>query len=236
MPRTDGSSELKDFWSAPCRLVVFCLAATSIACLLAEFYGVCSMRRFTLLVFLPALAALVGLALVDRAYGTRRLWRGVILGAVAGLLAAVAYDVFRLPFVFAQPLGIVSVLPPLPLFKVFPRFGAMILGQALEQPRYSLAAQWTGWSYHFSNGLTFGIMYLAMVGDATKRHWGWAVVMAVGLELAMLVTPYPKTFGIQTTTTFVIVTLAAHVIFGVALGRSILALGRMGRIDGTGAG
>jgi len=66
------------------------------------------------------------------------------------LLGAVAYDVFRLPFVFAKEWGLDSVLPPLQLFKVFPRFGAMILGEPSEQPRYSLAAQLIGWTYHFS--------------------------------------------------------------------------------------
>jgi len=79
----------------------------------------------------------------------------------------VAYDVFRLPFVFAKEWGIASVVPPMNLFKVFPRFGAMILGQPVEQTTYTLAADLVGWTYHFSNGLTFGIMYLAMIGDAT---------------------------------------------------------------------
>jgi hypothetical protein len=43
--------------------------------------------------------------------------------------------------------------------------------------------------------------------------------MAVGLELAMLFTPYTAFFGINPVTRFVIVTLAAHLIFGIALGR-----------------
>ena len=218
MPRLNVSPDLVNFWSLPFRILVFSLASSSIWCLLAEFYGLCSMRTFTLFVSLPALLVLLVLALVDRIRGNRLLWRGVMMGAIAGLLAAVAYDAFRLPFVFARPLGIESVVPPLPLFKVFPRFGAMILGQSIDQTDFSPAAHLLGWTYHFSNGLTFGIMYLAVVGVATKRHWAWAVVMAVGLELAMLFTPYPKVFGIHTTATFVAVTLAAHLVFGVSLG------------------
>jgi hypothetical protein len=146
-------------WSAPGRSLVFVLAASSIWCLLAEFYGLCSMQAFTLFVSMPAMASLVGMALWDRWRGDGRLWRGVVIGAVAGLVAAVAYDVFRLPFVLAESWGISSVLPRMPLFKVFPRFGAMILGQPVEQPAYSLAAHLIGWAYHFSNGLTFGVMY-----------------------------------------------------------------------------
>jgi hypothetical protein len=142
------------------------------------------------------------------------------------LAAAVAYDLFRLPFVFAKPLGLDSLVPSLNLFKVFPRFGAMILGQPVQQLSYSSAAHLMGWTYHFSNGLTFGIMYLAAIGDAAKRHWVWAVVMATGLELAMLLTPYPTVFGIPTTTTFVIVTLTAHLVFGVVLGLLALRFSR----------
>src|SRR5437867_1095842 len=168
------------------------LAASSIACLLADFYRLCPMRTFTLFIFLPATLLLFAWAVADRLWGNRQLWRGVMIGVAAGLIAAVAYDLFRLPFVYARAWGIESVVPPLNLFKVFPRFGAMILAQPVEQSSYSLAAHLIGWAYHFSNGLTFGIMYLALIGDGTRRHWIWAVVMAVGLELGMLFTPYPK--------------------------------------------
>ena len=146
--------------------MVFTLAGTSIWCLLAEFYGWGSMRTFTVFISLPALMVLTALTFADRARGNGRLWRAVMVGALAGLFAAAAYDVFRLPFVFAQSLGLESVVPPLKLFKVFPRFGAMILGQPMEQTSYSLAAHLTGWTYHFSNGLTFGIMYLAAMTTA----------------------------------------------------------------------
>src|SRR4051794_30047796 len=91
-------------WSASGRFLVFVLAASSIWCLLAEFYGLCSMRDFTLFISLPAMAALVVMAVWDCWRGDGRLWRGVVIGTVAGLVAAVSYDVFRLPFVFARPL------------------------------------------------------------------------------------------------------------------------------------
>jgi hypothetical protein len=198
----------EDFWSPGCRLAVFALASTSILSLLAGFYGISSMRAFALFVSLPALVALLAGALFDRATGSQRLWCGIVVGSIAGLIAAFAYDIFRLPFVFAHALGIERILPPLQLFKVFPRFGAMILGQPVEQPVYSVLTQLVGWTYHFSNGLTFGIMYVALVGDANKRQWAWAVVFAVGLELGMLFTPYAKFFGIALTPRFVIVTLA----------------------------
>lgn len=182
------------------------------------------MRMFTFVVFGPALVGLCVLALVDRAIGTQRLWRATLGGALAGLTAAVAYDLFRLPFVYAQAWGIQRVVPPLNLFKVFPGFGAMILNQPLEQAQYTLTAELVGWTYHFLNGITFGIMYVALIGNAFNRHWAWAVVFAVGLELGMLSTRYPAYFHIPMTTEFVVVTLVAHLVFGIVLGRTTLTL------------
>ncbi|TAK90074.1 MAG: hypothetical protein EPO07_20595 [Verrucomicrobia bacterium] len=220
------SAAAPNCWPACSRVVVFALAASSIACLLVDFYKLCPMSWFTAFIFLPALLILLGLGVFDRTRGDGHIWRAVWIGLLGGLLAAVAYDVFRLPFVFAKDWGIADIVPPMNLFKVFPRFGAMVLGQAIEQEHYSLATQIVGWLYHFSNGATFGVMYLALIGDARQRHWFWAVLFAVGLELAMLLTPYTSVFNIPLTARFVIVTVAAHAIFGVGLGWSVQGLTR----------
>jgi hypothetical protein len=210
-------------WTLPARAIVFFLAASSIWCLLAEFYGLCSMRLFTFWILIPATAALVVLAVVDRMRGDGFLWRGVMIGAVAGFLAACAYDIFRIPFVVAAVDKVGPDWLRLPLFKVFPRFGALILNQPFDatttDAQFTLTAHLLGWVYHFSNGITFGVMYMALVGDASRRSWLWAVLFATGLELAMLFTPYTTFFGIHMTARFVVVTLLAHVIFGIVLGR-----------------
>jgi hypothetical protein len=210
-------------WSPAARLVVFLLSATSIWCLLAEFYGLCPMRLFAIAILLPATVALIGLAAIDRFRGGT-IWRGVAIGAAAGFLAACAYDLFRLPFVVAAADRLGPEWLRLPLFKVFPRFGALLLGEpfdaATPESQFSLSAHLVGWLYHFSNGITFGVMYLALVGDTARRSWLWAVVFATGLELAMLLTPYTGFFAIGLTARFVVVTMAAHAIFGVVLGLS----------------
>lgn len=208
-------------WTMPGRILVFFLAATSIWCLLAEMYGVCDMRTFTLFILLPATVALYGLAVFDRLRGDRRLWRGVIIGTLAGLAGAIVYDVVRLPFAFSKAWGLEAVVPQMPLFKVFPRFGALILGEPLEQPSYSLGAHLLGWVYHFSNGATFGVMFAALIGEATRRYgsgWLWAVVLAVGIEICLLASPYAKFFHITLNARFVTVTLLAHLVFGVGMG------------------
>ena len=69
---TRGKTERGGLWSRPGRVCVFTLAATSIWCLLAEFYNLCSMRAFTLSVSLPATVLLVVLALTVRSKVTSR--------------------------------------------------------------------------------------------------------------------------------------------------------------------
>lgn len=228
-------------WTGPGRLLVFVLSATSIWCLLSEMYGLCDMRAFFFTILIPATVVLYAIALLDRAKGDRRLFRAVMIGSLAGLVGAVAYDVFRLPFVFSDAWGMGKIgIPQMPLFKVFPRFGALILGQPMEQgvpagqpgsawgAGYSLAAHLLGWFYHFSNGATFGVMFAAMYAGAKEAMgavragaWKpvlWATVMPVGIEVCLLLSPYATFFGIHLTTRFVVVTLVAHIIFGLGLG------------------
>lgn len=204
------------------RIIVFLLASTSIASLLGEMYQLWPMRAFALGVFLPACCAVIAVALYDCLRSNGRLCRIILVGAVAGFVAAISYDIFRLPFVFSKQWGLSSVVPALPLFKVFPMFGAMILNTTDST---SLAANVIGWLYHFSNGITFGVMYAMMINGQWRRRWWVAIVFAVGLELGMLFTPYPATFGIRLSITFVWVTLAAHGIFGVVMGRMGVVLG-----------
>ena len=217
-------NQLPDFlqWTWLGRAIVFFLSATSIWCLLAEFYKLCSMRMFTFWVLIPSTLLLVVMAIVDWKRGDRRLFWAMVIGSIGGFIAACSYDTFRIPFVVAAIDHVGPIWLRLPLFKVFPRFGALILGQPFDanttDSQFTLTAHLVGWIYHFSNGITFGIMYMALIGDAVKRSWLWAIALAVFLELAMLFTPYTQFFGIRQVTNFVIVTLTAHLIFGVGLG------------------
>jgi len=68
-----------------------------------------------------------------------------VIGAVA-VLAAFSYDVFRLPFVFANQWHLASVVPPMPLFKVFPEFGRMSLDTPSEPVTIRLAGSCVGWT------------------------------------------------------------------------------------------
>src|SRR5690348_128632 len=93
-------------WTPSGRAVVFVLSATSIWCLLAEMYHLLDMQSFFYTILLPSTVALYGLAVLDRFGGDGRLWRAVVIGTVGGLVGAVAYDIFRLPFVYSDAWGL----------------------------------------------------------------------------------------------------------------------------------
>src|SRR5436190_24049394 len=99
------------------------------------------------------------------------------------MIAAFAYDLYSLPF----------VLLGAPLFKVFPRFGELLLGNT--EPRWLV--QLLGWSYHFSNGAALGIMFLTLVTRPTRAvlFWG-AVAWALFVEISLLLTSYAGFFGL----------------------------------------
>lgn len=189
------------------RALVFALAFLSFACLLGQFFGFWTMRTFGCWVLPPATALL---ALI--AYRTRRQPSGVasphtwiVQGAVGGVVAALAYDLYRLPF----------VLGGAPLFKVFPRFGQSLLGA--DEPMWLV--QLLGWGYHFSNGAALGIMFLAMVVRPSRRvlFWG-AVAWALFIESMLLLSPYTGFFGLRLDARFIFLTASAHLVFGIALG------------------
>ncbi len=192
----------------PLRLIVFGLAFLSFACLLGQFYGLWTMRFFGCWVLPPAAALLAWIAHRSRrepaGVASPHTW--IVQGASGGVVAAVAYDLFRLPF----------VLQGAPLFQVFPRFGELLLGA--PEPRWLVQA--LGWSYHFSNGAALGIMFLAMVArpDARVLFWG-AVAWALFIEAMLLLSPYTTFFGLERNARFLVLTVSAHAVFGLTLGQ-----------------
>ncbi|MDB6112027.1 MAG: hypothetical protein JWR69_3777 [Pedosphaera sp.] len=189
------------------RATVFTLAFLSFACLLGQFLGFWNMHLFGCWVLPPATVLLALIAYLTRKDGDKNssahTW--IVQGALGGIVAAVAYDLYRLPF----------VLNGAPLFKVFPKFGQLLLGA--DGPMW--LAQLLGWSYHFSNGAALGIMFLAIVIRPNPRilFWG-AVAWALFIELMLLLTPYPSFFGLKLDGRFIFLTVSAHLVFGVVLG------------------
>jgi hypothetical protein len=189
------------------RPVVFTLAFLSFACLLGQFYGLWTMRFFGCWVLPPATALLAYVACTNRnrSAGLSSPFTWIVQGTIAGLLAAVAYDLYRLPF----------VLSGAPLFKAFPRFGELLLGGT--EPRWLVHT--LGWTYHFSNGAALGIMFLAMISFFRRPSLFWgAVAWALFIEAMLLLTPYTTLLGLQLNGRFLFLTATAHLVFGLVLG------------------
>ena len=189
------------------RPVVFVLAWLSFGCLLGQFYGLWTMHLFGCWVLPPATALLAAAAYLHRhrpdGLGSPYTW--IVQGAVGGVVAAAAYDLYRLPF----------VLSGAPLFKVFPRFGELLLGGT--EPRWLVHG--LGWTYHFSNGAALGIMFLVMASCVRRPMLFWgAVAWAAFVEGMLLLTPYAAFFGLKLNGRFLFLTASAHLVFGVVLG------------------
>lgn len=189
------------------RALVFGLAFLSFACLLGQFFGFWTMRTFGCWVLPPATAllAIIAYRARHRPSGAASPHTWIVQGAVGGVVAALAYDLYRLPF----------VLGGAPLFKVFPHFGQLLLGAS--EPMWLV--QLLGWGYHFSNGAALGIMFLAMVVRPGPRVlFGGAVAWALFIESMLLLSPYTGFFGLRLDARFLVLSASAHLVFGVALG------------------
>jgi hypothetical protein len=189
------------------RAVVFVLAFLSFACLLGQFYSLWTMRFFGCWILPPATALLGFIAYRNRCLppGLSSAHTLIVHGALAGIVAALAYDLYRVPF----------VLNGAPLFNVFPRFGELLLGST--EPRWLVHG--LGWGYHFSNGAALGIMFLAMATAFRRLNLFWgAVAWAMFVEAMLLLTPYPGFFGLKVDGRFLFLTASAHLVFGLTLG------------------
>ncbi len=184
-------------------LRVACLVACipSGGALLAKVYGVASMQTVTLWVFLPCAIGLLLAWLWGRRGGPSELADALVIGSLGGLIGTFGYDLIRVPFMLAG----------LRVFAPIEAYGVWIASAAQS----SVWTDLTGWAYHFSNGITFGVMY-ALV--ARGRHWGWAVGWAMVLETIALVSPFGTIFNLSGNPTAIGIAYLGHVAYGVPLG------------------
>lgn len=204
--------EAKRYWSnstreqfdarrnLPARLLLFTLSSLSIVSLLLYFLGFNSFRSgaFWLLMIEAAGVLILWASLRDDS--TREVGNLITSGVWAGGLATLAYDLVRIPVAHAG----------VPVFKAISYFGTVMVGA--ESP--TAASEVWGWGYHLSNGVSFGLMYAALV--ARPRVYS-AVIWGLTLEAVMLLTPYAEVFGYRRDAKFLAITIGAHVVYGLVL-------------------
>jgi hypothetical protein len=183
--------------------VAIAAALTSIAALLLHAAGLVRMPYTVTFLSIPGAILLVSLAvwagLADRSVFFNRLAVGFLVGAL-GLLA---YDAIRWTVQAMVPLGFDA-------FFSIKAFGSLITRLPIDNP-VSIAA---GWSYHVSNGLSFGVLYALIAGPA--RPW-YGLIWGLILEIAMLVV-YPALFQPTSVAGFVLVSVVGHAAFGSVIG------------------
>src|SRR6185312_5095783 len=182
----------------PLRLIIFLLSSLSIISLLLYFLGVGSFVTLALVLFLIEAIAFIGILVVARGVGEAR--RLLTLGLWAGALATLAYDVVRIPVAHSG----------IPVFKAISYFGTVLLGVQAPTP----LSETLGWAYHLSNGVSFGLMYAALV---SKPRIYSAIIWGLTLEAVMLMTPYAEVFGYRRDAKFFVITIGAHAVYGAVL-------------------
>lgn len=186
------------------RLAVALLGVASVLSLLAWVYEIAAFRTFFLLVSLPLTLLLVGIGV---AAGRRNWWwwrEAMVAGALGGLLGTFGYDIFRIPFLLAG----FQVLAPID------SYGVLLLDETTSTAWTGLA----GWSYHFLNGVGFGVTYAVV---AKGRHWGWGVLWALVLETATILTPFADSYALRGQWVPISIAYAAHIPYGMAIGMTV---------------
>ena len=135
--------------------------------------------------------------------GTRTALRRLsMVGAAAGLIATLAYDVSKL---------LLSRLDRTPYnpFEAVRVFGALLTGS--RSPAVVYAA---GTAFHVLNGIAFGVAFSILLG---RRGVPAGIAWGLGLELFQL-TLYPGWLDIHAFDEFVQVSSLGHIVYGTALG------------------
>ncbi len=182
------------------KILVFLFSLLSIVGLLLYFLGVNSFLRLTSPLLAIEVIGLVSVAVYARLCGLRESLRLLTYGLWAGALATLAYDIVRIPVAHSG----------IPVFKAISYFGTVLLGVQSPTPLSEIL----GWGYHLSNGVSFGLMYAALV---RKPRLYSAVIWGLTLEAVMLLTPYAEVFGYRRDAKFFAITIGAHAVYGAVL-------------------
>lgn len=179
------------------RVVCFLACIPSGGALLAKVYGVASLQNVVVYLFLPGCVLLV--------WGVRsgrvELSNALILGFWGGLLGTFAYDLIRVPFLLFGS----RIFAPINVYGVW-----LAEAEASSQLTHAL-----GWMYHFSNGVTFGMMYALFM---RKRHWFWAIIWGLVLESIALASPFREIFNLSSNYQAIGIAYLGHVAYGLPLG------------------
>jgi hypothetical protein len=188
----------------------FLCASLSLAALVAHVLGWMAMPYFLEFFAVPAFLLLFALAAYARRVRAELFLNGLMVGTLGGLAATFVYDGARTLIHQTHLFGYSGFVPIL-------MFGSWITGRPIE----SAAAAVAGWTYHYWNGISFGIMYALMLG---RRHWLFGVGYGILMECCMLGL-FPLFLRVSNKVDFIAVSMIGHLFYGAVLGVSVQRFG-----------
>lgn len=229
-------------------------AAVSPNIFVAGGLGLAPMSALAKYALLPAVAIQVGIILYARSAGYSRLFNRLVTALWIGAVATTGLDVVRLPGTFfgylghdeARMAGEMMLSAPGDEHtsdrahgestRQMPSIAPSLHGSPTAEGREAAhaggrhaggtRADFVGYPYHYWNGTSFAVIYTLLFGRTT--WWGPVLYSVLFVETGMLLFMQaamgPLTWGI------VIVSLLAHVIYGLVLG---VLLKQFVRHDGT---
>lgn len=184
--------------------ICFILSMPSAGSLLTKVYGLLQMNIGVLFVAVPSSLIVLGLYFYSKRSGKEPFADLLLTGAFAGLIGTFAYDISRVPFhLLGQR-----------IFAPISAYGVWIADANMS----SSITEVIGWSYHFWNGIMFGIMYAMFM---TNRAWWWAIIWGCLLETIAFVSPFGRIFGLWGNPVAVGIAYLGHIAYGIPLGMMI---------------
>ena len=157
---------------------------------------------------IPSIILLIIVISVGYLIGEKETSRQIINGIIGGALATIGLEIVReIGFHLG---GMPGDMPKL--------LGVLLLNQFASGPDTS--SNIAGWSYHFWNGASFGIIYSIIAGKG-KVWYGvvYAILIAIGFMMSPAVVALGVGhFGVDFGIGFPITVILAHIALGLILG------------------
>jgi hypothetical protein len=187
------------------RASAFICASISLVALLSHVFGILSMTYFLTFFGLPSILLLLMITAVGRWLDAGIFLNNLKVGLLGGIVATIGYDIVRLLIMETHLFDFDS-------FKSIVIFGMWITHTPISTPQSFIA----GWTYHYWNGISFGIMYMMAFA---RRHWLAGVVYGMLMEAAMIGV-FPMFLHIYSPVGFVTISMAGHAVYGAIIGRA----------------
>ena len=201
----------KEFKKLLFSIVVLLAAGVSPNIYVISQAGYANLSDLAVSYLIPAIAVVAAVFIISRYTGLKDFSKLIQNGFLAGIVGTVGLEIVR--EIGYHLGGMPGDMPKL--------LGVLLLNRFAQGP--DALSNILGWSYHFWNGVSFGIIYSIVFGRG--RKW-LGILYAVIIGIGFMMSPAAIAlgvgrFGIDFGWGFPVTVLLAHIIFGFILGRLI---------------